>query len=131
MSFSENGLRFDPESVLTTIEMSNRSGGCFLVLFDDEGITGIFAAMVVPNIMDHSQLRAVEYIWHSRPNLPKITRIETMKTLLDHAKMWAQEKNIYLVISASTKKPAVSRILEKEGFSALETSYGRSFTHGN
>lgn len=122
MKFSDNGLSFDASSVLGTINMANDKGGCFFVDRGDQ-INGIFAAMLVPNIMDYGQLRAVEYIWHTNPCLSTRNRIKSMERLLMAACEWSSLKNVCLVINASENKPAAKKILERNGLVKIEESY--------
>lgn len=127
MAFAEAGMGFDRLSAEQTIMSACSSGGCFFVEETGGEVVGVFAAMVVPNIMDYSQRRAVEYIWHSAPGMPKKRRYRTMIDLLAQGEKWAESINAYLVVSTSAERPAVARILDRRNYTKLETSFGKGW----
>jgi len=127
MNFEAQGLGFRDEDVLSTLAATTANGGLLTLEFDDEGVSGAFAAAIVPNHTDYSQTRACEWIWHSRPGLSTRRRVEIMQSLLSKAIRWATKHHHYLMIGTSTQRPAAGRILERHGFEAIQTVYGRRF----
>ena len=127
MDFAAQGLGFNDDDVIATLATTTENGGLLALEFDDEGVSGAFAAAIVPNHTDYSQHRACEWIWHARPGLSTRKRVEIMTKLLGRAERWARKHGHYLMIGTSPKRQAVAKLLTRDGFEPYQTVYGRRF----
>ena len=114
------GLSFNEESVLKTIKNSISNGGYFTTIEDEGKINGMLAVGIVPNIMDYSQMLAVEYIWHVHPGLPKKEKIKLMEELIVSGIEWAKKNKFQFRAGTNVHSPGAEKILKRNGFYEVE-----------
>lgn len=98
--------------------------GAAIVVEDNNKIIGVGMIFFCKSYMDSTNTTAIEAIWHTDPKIRKTTRIKVMKLLLRAMEKSTSNQGIKcLRVGSSVKYPAMSMLLEQNGYQLQELSY--------
>jgi len=122
----EMGYPFDYTSIFLGMVHYIKTGYVAVMEQEDGEIVGISGLMFAPHICDLSRVRAVEFLWHSKPSLKAEPgrRKEIMIRLLEDMESAAVQAGMPLIVSTSAGKSGrMGSYLETQGFIPSEVSY--------
>jgi len=128
MDFTRAGHRWDPVSVWRTFQRGIEESTALAVVEDARGdLQGAALGFIHPDLMDYSNLFAVEIVWHADPALPDVWRARIMLRLLDAFEAWADSQKARLKLFLPTAGPGASigSFLERHGYFWDESMYSR------
>jgi hypothetical protein len=100
---------------------------CFLEIAEDENEhpIGVVGTMTLPYLSSIKALRVIEFLWHSAPKLPSVTRARFMVEGLGRMERYAEEQRLPFVVGVSERRKSESlgRVLVKRGYRPIETIY--------
>lgn len=120
MQFHKQGFGFDYSHIRRGIE----SNDVVAMVYEKDGaIHGVFLCVIFTEHMGGYQI-AAEAVWHADPLLPKVTRARIMIELLKGIKKELRMQKIETIhISTSIKHISTHKLLERQGFEAIDKTY--------
>ena len=110
---------YEDEHIYTTFAPCNGPDSV-LVIAEEEGIKGVFFALIFRNTLYQRQIAvSQEIVWHTDVNLTSYRRIRVMKDILDLAEHHLKEKGAILsAIGSRLQALAAGKLLHKAGYIA-------------
>jgi hypothetical protein len=127
----EMGYPFDGDSVQSFISTC-LDKKCFLEIAEDgDGHPiRIVGTMTLPYPSAFKALRVIEFLWHSSPELPQVTRARFMVEGLGQMERYSEDKKLPIVVGISErgKSGNLGKLLVKKGYRPIETIYMKETT---
>jgi hypothetical protein len=122
----EMGYPFDADSLIEFMTSCIDRKWYLTVVEDNGHLIGMGGAMIAPHYADRNHLQAIEFVWHSRPDIPKMTRAKVMILLAEDMERYAHEKGYPLVLSSNgLKSGGLATFLERRGYVLTDCVFTR------
>lgn len=124
-NLSEAGIGYDPESVMTQLEAILDSGEGYIVVYDDDGIKGMSAAVLYRPYLNLSQLSGQEMFWWVDPNYRGNVGRALLQALEDEARERGASTFTMMALDSSDGE-RVGKLYKRRGYMKTETHYMRA-----
>jgi hypothetical protein len=115
---------FDRESVIDSLYAFLNLDSVYMVVAEEKDeILGVGVVGLFPSILNMKETKAVEFVWHSNIDLPKIKRGKVMLKILEHIEKEVRNRGASTLTIGIGVDNTLGPFLERKGFQFNERFY--------